>query len=153
MTSCHFSVGIEGLVDALEAARGAPGRLDNAGRAEFVPSVGRPLVVREEVVGAECRSAVSHGASGTDQGNASGSVGAEDAHLPVSGAAARADAALLLFGCKLRAPGVVIVDPAAVVGRRPVVGSEIGKGGAAACRSLTLGLAKGWPRASTAEGC
>ena len=72
----RFAVGVEGLVNALEAARGAPWRVDNAGRAEFVPSICRPCVVREEVVGAKSHAAMSHGTPGMDQSGASDSVGA-----------------------------------------------------------------------------
>ena len=38
-------------------------------------------------------------------------------------------------------------------GRRPVVESEMGKGGSMAEQLLTLGLVKGKPRASTAAEC
>ena len=125
---CRLSVGIEGLVGAWDAARGAVGRLDNACRAELMASVGRPLVVGEEVVVAESRTTVLHGAAGMDQDLLPGLLGTEPGHLPIGGAAARANAALLLFGGKLRAPRGVIVDPIAVVGLRPAGGGGVGDG-------------------------
>ena len=61
-----------------------------------------------------------------DQDLLPGLVGTERGHLSIGGAAARANAALLLFGGLRRAPRGIVVDPIAVVGLRPAAGGGVG---------------------------
>ena len=92
----RLAVGVKGLVDALNTARGATWCFDDAGRAKFVPPIGGAFVVRCEVLRAQGNAALFHGAACTDHSGPS-FISSQGPNLPVRGAVLGADATLLLL--------------------------------------------------------
>ena len=129
MVAPGFAVGVEHLVDALDAAGGAPRRADNARRTVLMSAVGRPSVVGYEMLRTEGHPTVFHTAAGTDHGRAP-PVRAQGSDVPVGGAvpgrrSGAADVAPLLLAGYCCGPRVVGVGPPPVDDRRAVASGGI----------------------------
>ena len=132
----RLAVGVKGLVDALNTARGATWCFDDAGRAKFVPPIGGAFVVRGEVLRAQGNAALFHGAACTDHSGPS-FISSQGPNLPVRGAVLGADATLLLLVGNVWGPRGIGVGPPAVLSRRAAAGSCVSNG-VEGCRGLPL---------------
>ena len=124
----RLPIGVEGLVCARDAARGAVRRVDHACRTELMASVRRSLVVGKQVVVAKGCSTVLRSAAGMNQDRLSGLVGTVRGHLTKGRATAGTDAAFLLFRGLDGTPREIGVDPVAVVVLRSAAGGGVGDG-------------------------
>ena len=124
VTAARLAIGVEGLIDALNTARGAPWCSGNAGWAKLVPPVGGALVVRCEVLRAQGHAALLHGTACTDHSGPS-FVRPQGPDLPVRGAFSGADVATLLVVGNVWGPGGVGVGPPAVLSRRAAAGGGV----------------------------